>query len=494
MRQTAPRDLPQPAGTPRPAPARASLSLRAEGGQAGSPVIALIVAAAFFMENLDGTVIATALPQMARSFSVDAVTLGVGVSAYLLALAVFIPISGWVADRFGTRTVFAAAMAVFTGASLLCGLSTGVWGFVAARLLQGAGGAMMVPVGRLVVLRTTPKAELMRAFSLLTWPALVAPMLGPPVGGVITTYASWRWIFFLNLPLGLAGLLLIARFVPQLRAERRRPFDAPGFVLGAVSLGAVMEGLDLLGRAGQGTGPALLVVVGGLAVGLLAVWHAGRAAHPMLELGAFAVPTFRITTAAGSVFRLTINTAPFLLPLLFQLGFGLSAFASGLLVLATFAGNFLMKPFTTPLLRRFGFRSVLVVNGVVSALATLACCALVPATPHVLVAAVLFAGGLSRSMQFTALNTLAFADVPPERMSGASSLASMIQQVAAGLAVAFSEAGLRLSGLLTGHAAGRPGVAEFHLCFALVALVTLLGVPGVARLARDAGAEVSRGR
>ena len=457
---------------------------------ATSPLIALIVAAAFFMENLDGTVIATALPQMARSFRVEAVTLGIGVSAYLLALAVFIPISGWVADRLGTRTVFGAAMAVFTAASMLCGLSTGLWSFVAARLLQGAGGAMMVPVGRLVVLRTTPKPELMRAFALLTWPALVAPMLGPPVGGFITTYASWRWIFFLNLPLGFAGLLLIGRFVPQLREARRRPFDAAGFVLGAAALGAIMQGLDLLGRAGEGGGAGLLLLAGGLGVGALAVAHARRAAHPMLQLGAFSVATFRITIGAGSVFRLSISTAPFLLPLLFQLGFGLSAFASGLLVLATFAGNLAMKPLTTPLLRRYGFRSVLVVNGVASALATLACCALVPATPHVLVAAVLFAGGLSRSMQFTALNTLAFADVPAERMSGASSLASMAQQVAAGLAVAFAEACLRLSGAVLGHA-GPPGVAEFHLCFALVTAVTLLGVPGVARLARDAGAAVS---
>ncbi len=459
--------------------------------QPARPIVALIVAAAFFMENLDGTVIATALPQMAHSFGVPAVALGAGVSAYLLALAVFIPVSGWVADRLGTRTVFGAAMAVFTLASVLCGLSTGVRGFVAARLLQGAGGAMMVPVGRLVVLRTTPKAGLMHAFALLTWPALVAPVLGPPVGGFITTYASWRWIFLLNVPLGLAGLALIARFVPQLRAERRRPFDAVGFGLGAVSLGAVMQGLDMLGRAGEGTpGTALAVLAGGLAVGTAAVAHARRAEHPMLELAALRVPTFRVATGAGSLFRLAIGTAPFLLPLLFQLGFGLSAFASGLLVLATFAGNLAMKPLTTPVLRRYGFRVVLLANGAISALATLACCALVPATPVPLVAVVLFAGGLSRSMQFTALNTLAFADVPPERMSGASSLASMVQQLAAGLAVAASEAGLRLAAVLTGHA-GPPGVTEFHLCFAMVAGVTLLGLPGAARLARDAGSEVS---
>ncbi len=452
--------------------------------------MALIVAGAFFMENLDGTVIVTALPRMARSFGTGAVALGAGVSAYLLALAALIPVSGWLADRLGTRTVFAAAIAVFTAASALCAASTGVAGFVLARLLQGAGGAMMVPVGRLVVLRTTPKDGLMRAFALLTWPALVAPMLGPPLGGLITTYASWRWIFLLNLPLGALALLLTWRLVPQLRAERRRPFDAAGFLLGAGALAALLQGLDGVGH-GEGGAAALLAV--GVALGALAVRHARRAAHPMLDLAALRVPTFRLTTGAGSVFRLTINTAPFLLPLLFQLGFGLSAFASGLLVLATFAGNLAMKPLTTPVLRRWGFRRVLVANGLLSAAATLACCLLSPATPHAVVAAVLFAGGLCRSMQFTAINTLGFADVPPERMSGASTLSSMVQQVSAGMAVAVSQMGLRLSETVLGGA-GTPSVPAFRMCFAAIAALTLVGVAGMTRLPPDAGAEVSRGR
>ena len=452
-------------------------------------LVALIVAGAFFMEFLDGTVIATALPAMARDFAVPTVSLSIGISAYLLMLAVFIPVSGWVADRYGTRSVFMSAIIVFTGASALCGVCDGLWPFVAARVLQGIGGAMMVPVGRLTVLRTTEKRDLVGAIALLTWPALAAPILGPVVGGFLTTYASWRWIFYINLPLGLAAIAMARAFVPNLMSTERRPFDLPGFVLSGVALAMFMEGLELTGQGGAPWLFAAGLLVGGLALGVVAVRHAQRAKAPMLDLWALRVPTFAAVLGGGSVFRLTISAVPFLLPLMFQVGFGLDAFHSGLLVLATFLGNLGMKPMTTAILRRWGFRNVGLVTGVLAALMLLACAMLYPSTPVALTVAVLFAGGLARSMQFSVLNTLAFADVPAARMSGASSLASVAQQMAIGMGVAVGAAGLHLAAAVRGG--GALALVDFHVAFVMIGVLTLAGLPTFVRLPVEAGAEVS---
>jgi EmrB/QacA subfamily drug resistance transporter len=448
-----------------------------------------VVAGAFFMENLDGTVIATALPAMARSFAVPPVSLSLGITAYLLTLAVLIPASGWTADRFGTRRVFTSAIAVFTVASVLCGLCTGLWPFVAARVLQGVGGAMMVPVGRLSVLRSTEKRDLVRAVAFLTWPGLAAPVIGPPLGGFITAALGWRWIFLLNLPLGLVGLACALRFIPDIRAAERRPFDGVGFVLGGAALLALMGGLDALGRPGAALGPGAALALAGLALGALAVRHAQRHAAPLIDLAAMRVPSFAATSTGGLLFRAGITSAPFLLPLMFQLGFGLSPVASGSLLLAVFAGNLGMKTFTTPILRRFGFRSVLVGNGVLAAASLLAVCVLDPATPRALVLAVLFAGGLCRSMQFTALNTLSYADVPQRLMSGANTLGSVLQQGSSGLGVAVGALALRAASAL--HGAPGPGAGEFRLAFAVMAAMTLLGLLPILRLPADVGAEVS---
>ncbi len=450
-------------------------------------IVALIVAGTFFMEFLDGTVIATALPAMAHDFGRPVVSLSIGISAYLLTLAVFIPLSGWVADRYGTRDVFLTAIALFTGASMLCGLCDGLWPFVAARVLQGLGGAMMVPVGRLTVLRTTEKSALVGAIALLTWPALAAPVLGPPVGGLLTTYASWRWIFYLNVPLGLAAIVASAALMPNLREEARRPFDIPGFLLSGFSLALLMEGLELVSGGGPDWAAPVLLVAG-LALGVVAVRHGLRARAPMLELSALRIPTFLATVTGGMVFRTTIGTVPFLLPLLFQIGFGLDAFQSGMLVLATFLGNIGMKPFTTITMRRWGFRGTALVTGVLASISLGLCALLYPWTPVPLLVVVLFAGGLSRSMQFTVLNTLAFVDVPHARMSAASSLASVAQQMSIGMGVAFGAACLHLVALRHG---GGPDLADFHIVFLIVALVMLAGLPPFARLPADAGAEVS---
>src|ERR1700722_19358647 len=294
-----------------------------------APLIPVLVAGAFFMGNLDGTVIATALPQMAQSFQVGPVSLNVGMTAYMLTLSVFIPISGWIADRFGARTVFGGAIAVFTVSSVFCGLSNGLAEFVTARVIQGIGGAMMVPVGRLVVLRSTEKQHLLRATSFITWPGLAAPVLGPPVGGFITTYASWRWIFFLNVPLGLIGIVLSALWISNNREDRNRPFDWTGFVSSAVACSTLMYGLELVGQQPTPWPEITLLLSLSLATGWLMVWHSERHPTPLISLSSLRIRTFAVTIWGGSLFRIAISVIPFLLPLLFQIGFGLSAFRSG---------------------------------------------------------------------------------------------------------------------------------------------------------------------
>ena len=456
--------------------------------------IALLVAGAFFMENLDGTVITTAVPDIARSFGVAPLALNIGVSAYLLTLGVFIPISGWVAERFGARRVFAAALAIFTLASVLCGMANSLTEFVWLRVLQGAGGAMMVPVGRLVVLNNTPKERLIAIIATLTWPALVAPVLGPPVGGFITSYTSWRWIFYLNLPLGVIALVLAWWLIPDRREAAARPFDWQGFLLSGSALLLLTWGAEVVGgQAPDWSEAVACFAVGGALLAALG-WHLRRAAHPLIDLSSLAIPTFSITIAGGSLFRMAIGAVPFLLPLMFQLGFGLDAFHSGLLVIAVFAGNLMMKPATTPILRRFGFKPVLLVNGLANVASLAACALLSPSTPVWIIAVVLFIGGLTRSMQFSALNTIAFADVPQQRMAAANTLFSTAFQVAMGLGVALGASGVRL-----GHwSAQQLGIAawpaiDYRLAFLLVALVSLLGWADALRLHPAAGAQVAKG-
>jgi EmrB/QacA subfamily drug resistance transporter len=452
-------------------------------------LIALLVAVTFFMENLDATIIATALPDMARSFGVQAVDLNVGMSAYMLALAVFIPISGWLAERFGPRPVFTAAIALFTVASVLCGLCGSLEGFVGARVLQGIGGAMMVPVGRLAVLRSTEKKDLVKAIATITWPGLVAPVLGPPVGGFIVTHASWPWIFYLNLPLGVICIGVALALLPRRHDGARRPFDLLGFLLVAGACAALMVGLEALGQGhgsgGWATATSLLGVL--LAVG--AILHMRRHPHPLFNLAVTRIPTLAVSLYGGSLFRLSISTLPFLLPLLFQLGFGEDAFHAGLMVLWVFAGNLLMKPFTTRTMKRWGLRRVLVVNGVIGVFATALCALLTPDVPVALIAVLLFVGGLSRSMQFTALNTIGFADVPQARMSDASTLFSMFFQLSMGLGVALGA--LLLRGAMAWHGnAGAAATADFQLAFLGAAVFAAFGVLDSLTLQRDAGAAV----
>ncbi|MDG9945987.1 MFS transporter [Klebsiella pneumoniae] len=453
---------------------------------------ALLVAGAFFMEFLDGTVIATALPDMARDFGVTAVELNIGISAYLITLAVLIPASGWIADRFGAWAIFTLALAIFTLASVFCGLSTEVHIFVAMRILQGVGGALMVPVGRLAVLRTTPKHQLIKAIATLTWPALVAPIIGPPLGGFITRYASWHWIFFINVPLGLAAIILSLRIIPDIRETERRSFDLSGFITTSVAMVSLVTAMERLGDRQPQIWPTLALAAFGFGCLLYSIRHFRRAAAPMVRLDALQVPTFRVTMYGGSLFRASISAVPFLLPLLFQVGFGMDPFHSGLLVLAVFVGNLTIKPATTPLIRWLGFRRLLLINGALNVCSLLACALLTPQTPVWAIMLILYLGGVFRSIQFTGVSTLAFADVPAAQMSDANTLFSTASQLAVGLGITLGAIGIRLGEQVGDwlHLTELPGIS-FRLSFVFIALICLVGMIDSLHLAKTAGSSVS---
>jgi EmrB/QacA subfamily drug resistance transporter len=454
--------------------------------------VTTLIAGAFFMENLDGTIIATALPQMARSFRVSAVNLNIGMTAYLLTLAVFIPISGWVADRFGSRSIFAAAIAIFTLSSLACGASHTLTQFTLMRILQGIGGAMMVPVGRLIVLRTTPKDKLAEAIAYITWPGLTALVVGPPLGGFITTYASWHWIFFLNLPLGIIALILTLLWVENVRTGEKHAFDWITFLLaGFASAGAVYAMEKLGGEGVQWQVPTLVLVLS-LLSGVAAILAARRnPATSLIDLESLKLKTYSLSVFGASAFRLAVSVLPFLLPLMFQIAFGLNAFQSGLYLLALFAGDLSMKAFVIKVLRRFGFRRILIVNGILTSLSMALCATLSPATPSVFIVCGLFFHGALRSMEFTCLTTLAYTEIPSARMSRANGFLSAVMQLSMGMGVAVGAITLRLVAHAHGHTATAPQLRDFHFAFLFMAVVALGPVFDSLGLPPDAGATTS---
>lgn len=452
--------------------------------------VPLLVAGTFFMQNLDGTIIATALPLMAKSFGVQPVAMNIGMSAYMLTLAVFIPVSGWLSDRFGVRKVFCTAIGIFTLASMLCGLSQSLWQFAASRVLQGIGGAMMVPVGRLAVLKQTEKADLVKVIALLTWPGLLAPILGPPLGGLIATTWSWHWIFLINVPLGSIAMAASLRLLPAQFESVIRRFDWRGFLWVSLACAALVFGLEMFGEEGY-WGVGMGVLIAGLLCGIQAVRHSLKADEPLLELWALRVRTYAISFWGGSLFRMAIGATPLLLPLLFQVGFGMNAFESGKLILALFVGNLAMKPATTWVLRTFGFRGAMVGNGLLAAMSIAVCGFLTPDMPKWVLMTMLFAGGLFRSMQFTSLNTLAFADIPKERMSGANALYSTVLQLTFGVGVALGSIALRIGDWWHGSETQEAVLGGFRVAFLLVGVFALLSALDCLRLGRNSGAEVS---
>ena len=451
-------------------------------------LLPLIVATALFIENMDSTAISTSLPQIAADLGVEPVALKLALTTYMLALAVFIPVSGWVADRFGARRIFVGAIAVFLLGSLGCAASEGLGQLVAGRFVQGIGGAMMVPVGRLVLLRSVEKSELVRALSWLTIPAMLGPMLGPVLGGAITTWAHWRFIFLINLPMGALGMWLAWRYIPDLR-QVVGPLDLRGFLLSAGGLSLAMFGLSAIGR-GLVTGAAVVAcVVVGTALMAAYAWHARRHPHPLLRLDLLRIPTYRAGVLGGSLFRIGIGATPFLLPLMLQLGFGLDPLQSGLVTFTSTAGAMVMKVVAPRILHRFGFRPVLVWNGLAASVLLCLFGLFRADTPYPLMVGVLLLSGFLRSLQFTSINAIAYAEIEPAQMSQASSLAATAQQLALALGVTIGGYALSLAGTLTGQPDGAP--INFTFAFLSVGLISIASVFQMRKLAPDAGAEMA---
>ena len=399
-------------------------------------VIPLIVATALFMENMDSTVIATSLPAIAADIGSSPLTLKLAITSYLLSLAVFIPASGWTADRFGARMVFALAVAVFMAGSIGCALSGSVTDFVIARILQGMGGAMMTPVGRLVLLRSIDKSALVNAMAWVTVPALIGPVIGPPLGGFITTYFSWHWIFLINIPIGLIGIFMAMKFIDPIKSVNPERFDLYGLVLAGIGLGGIAFGLSVAGLNLLPWGVvAALVGIGSISMTLY-VLHARRTGSPVLDFSLLRLSTLRASIVGGFMFRLGIGALPFLLPLLMQFGFGLTPFQSGLVTFASAVGAMGMKTLAARIIRAFGFRNMMTINAAVSAFFLAACALFTPTTPLLLIMIILVVGGFFRSLQFTAINTVAYAEVEQAQMSRATTLVSVNQQLAVSAGVA----------------------------------------------------------
>ena len=448
-------------------------------------LVPLVVACALFMENMDSTVIATSLPAIAAELHQDPITLKLAMTSYLISLAVFIPASGWAADKFGARPIFRGAIVVFVLGSILCGLSNSLPTFVAARVVQGMGGAMMVPVGRLVLLRSVPREELVTALAYLTVPALLGPIMGPPLGGFITTYFDWRWIFWINVPIGILGVTLATLFISDIRETEVWPLDVRGFLLSGAGLSSLSFGLTVIGRGIVPAPVTAALIVGGLALVGAYVLHARRAPYPIIDLALLRMPTFRASVTGGFVFRLGIGALPFLLPLMLQIGFGLNPFQSGCLTFAAAAGAMLMKTTAKPILRRFGFRRVLVWNAAFSSLFMVGYGLFRPSTPEWLLWAALLGGGFFRSLQFTSINAIAYADVDAPEMSRATSFASVMQQLSLSTGVAAGAGAIELSQWW--HADAALTTRDFSFAFYAVALVSASASLIFARLPADAG-------
>lgn len=449
--------------------------------------IPLIVATALFMANLDATVLSTSLPAIARDLGLNPIHLKLALTTYLLALAVFIPASGWAADRFGPKNVFRAAMAVFAVGSIFCGLASGLGSLVAARVVQGIGGAMMMPVGRLIVWRSVPKSEIIAAAAWLTIPALLGPVLGPLLGGFISTYFNWRWIFWINVPVAAAGIALITRFIPDIRSDAPEAFDLKGFLLLGPGLSMFLTGATLLGIGLVPVNVVLALLIAGAALMAAYVWHALRAPQPLIDLRLMKIPTFFAGVTGGFFFRGGIGAAPFLLPLLFQEGFGLTPFQSGLLIFATGFGAMFMKTQAARILRRWGYRNVLIFNAFIAAIFSAMPAAFSALTPALLISTIFFIGGLSRSLQFTALNTISFADVPEEKLSRATSFASVVQELSGAVGVSIAALGLEFMMRLEGTAAMTPAIFP-PVFLAIAALSATSAAIYIWKLDKDAGA------
>ena len=442
-----------------------------------------LVATTFFMETLDSTVITTALPMMAKDFGVFPVDVGVGITAYLLTLAIIIPISGWLADRIGMRKLFTLAIVIFTGASILCGISESLFFFIFARILQGIGGALMVPVGRIIVLRNTPKEGIIAAIGLITWPALIGPVVGPAIGG-----------FFTNVPIGIIGIILSLVLIKKSEISPKVPLDGKGFIYSGVALSSLIYAVELCRHIADSKTHIAIFLSIGIVVGWIAIQHFQRTPHPMIDLSLLKIPTFESTLIAGNIFRIALHSTPFLVPLYLQVGLGIDPFQAGLIVMSIFVGNLAMKTITTPLLNRYGFKKVMTINGVAIFLSLLSCAFISKAMPVWIVMILLFINGLVRSMQFTSINTLGLADVPQSKMGAASALASTGVQLSMALGIAVGSLALSIATAFNQGNTNIPSNQDFQLAFILVLILPIWGLWRQRTMSPTAGDEIRKKR
>jgi len=457
-------------------------------------IIPFIVGCALFMQMLDATVVATALPAMAASLATTPVRLNVAITSYLLAVAVFVPISGWAADRYGAKRVFVAAIWLFMATSLACALSFNLAQLLVARVAQGVAGAMMVPVGRIILLRIVPKRDLLRAMTFLSMPALIGPIIGPPLGGLLVTYASWHWVFLINLPIGVVGIVMVRRYIGEFRDAAAPKLDWTGFLLSALCLASLVVSFEAIGH--QSLPLAVIAALTGVGVvcALLYRWHARRYArhhaHPILDLELMKIRTFAVSVLGGNLCRFAVGGVPFLLVMLLQVGFGMTPLAAGLITFASAAGALLMKFVARPILSRLSFRRVLSVNAVLTGVFVIACVVFTPSTPAWVMIAVLLAGGFCRSLQFTAVNTLTYADIAPAQMSRASSFAAMAQLLGISLGVAVAATTLHLSMLVRG--AATLATPDVLAGFVVIGLLCMASALSFRRLRADDGVQLQR--
>lgn len=454
-----------------------------------SRILPLVVASALFMENMDSTVIATSLPAMAADLGTNPVALKLAFTTYLLSLTVFLPISSWVSDRFGAKTVFRIAMMVFTLASLACGWAPSLAHLVIARAVQGLGGAMMVPVGRIILLRSIPKAELVSALAWLTVPALVGPLVGPPIGGFITTYFSWHWIFWMNLPIGLVGLVMATIFMPESQEFDVPPLDVKGFFLSGLGLSCTIFAMTVAGHDFLNVPQTFAMLCVGVAFILAYIRHASQVPNPILDLKLLRVETLRVSILGGLLYRVAAGAIPFLLPLLLQIGFHSTPFQSGLITCSAALGALSMKFVAAGLLKQFGYRQLLIINGVISSCFTLALAFFTAATPLTLIVVMLLFGGLARSLQFTALNSIAYSDIDTVDIARANGLYTVMQQMSLALGVAVAAIALDFSQWW--HGGSGLVATDFSTAFLVISVGAFLSIPQFLRLPRNAGASMS---
>lgn len=452
-------------------------------------LVPAIIGTAMLMQTLNATSITNALPTMARALNEDPLRLNLAITMFLLASAVFLPVSGWVADRFGAKRIFMVAMILFALSSAACGFANNLGQLVLARMFQGMAGAMMAPVGRLVLLRTTPKSELVGAMSVLTMPALLGPVVGPVLGGAIVTFADWRWIFFMNLPVALVGVLLVRAYVPNVREQAVSPIDWIGILLTGLGLAGLIFGFENLGR---GTLPVWAVVslfaAGGGAL-VAYGFHARNNPHAIIDLTIFRLQTFTASVVGGAFMRIAMGATPFLLAMLLQIGFGLSAFAAGTMTFVSAAGALVMKTTAPPILRRYGFRTVLIVNAVIVGLSFMAYGLFKPSTPHWIILTVLAIGGFFRSLQFTSLNGMAYAEVEQDRMSRASTTSSMAQQLVQSVGIGI--AATLLHALMVAQGQTRMTAETIAPAFVIIGAITFISLAFFIPLPRNAGDEMN---